>query len=58
MKYRGIIFVLLAALLGLACPLPRAAFAKDLQAVARPEQLGFDADRLERVTNVFQGYVA
>jgi CubicO group peptidase (beta-lactamase class C family) len=57
MKYRGIIFVLLAALLGLACPLPRAAFAKDLQAVARPEQLGFDADRLERVTNVFQGYV-
>jgi CubicO group peptidase (beta-lactamase class C family) len=57
MKYRGIVLVLLAALFGLACPLPSAAFAEDLQAVAHPEQLGFDADRLERVTNVFQGYV-
>jgi len=57
MNYRGITSLLVAALFGLACPLSNAAFAEDLQAIAHPEQLGFDADRLERVTNAFQGYV-
>src|SRR6516225_7788287 len=57
MNYRGITSLLVAALFGLACPLPNAAFGEDLQAIAHPEQLGFDADRLERVTNAFQGYV-
>jgi hypothetical protein len=46
MNYRGIVFVLLAALFGLACPLFSSACAEDLQGVAHPEQLGFDADRL------------
>src|SRR5262249_8407323 len=56
MNYRGLIFVLLAALFGPACPLPTA-LAEDLQAVAHPKELCFDAGRLERVTNVFQSYV-
>jgi CubicO group peptidase (beta-lactamase class C family) len=34
-----------------------AAPAQTLQPVARPEQLGFDADRLQRVSRAFQGYV-
>jgi CubicO group peptidase (beta-lactamase class C family) len=33
------------------------AFAQEPKAVNRPEELGFAADRLERVTKAFQGYV-
>jgi CubicO group peptidase (beta-lactamase class C family) len=33
------------------------AFAQEPKPVNRPEELGFSADRLERITNVFQGYV-
>ena len=33
------------------------ALAQELKPVDRPEELGFAADRLERVTSVFQGYV-
>ena len=47
---RGCI-VLLATLL--AVP----AFAQELKAVDRPEELGFAGNRLERVTTTFQGYV-
>jgi len=34
-----------------------AAWAEQPQSVARPEELGFAADRLERLTSAFQGYV-
>jgi CubicO group peptidase (beta-lactamase class C family) len=34
-----------------------AAFAEQPTAVSQPDQLGFAADRLERVTSAFQGYV-
>ena len=33
------------------------AFAQEPKPVNRPEELGFSADRLERVTKTFQGYV-
>ena len=33
------------------------ALAQELKPVNRPDELGFAADRLERVTKVFQGYV-
>jgi CubicO group peptidase (beta-lactamase class C family) len=33
------------------------AFAQELKAVDRPEELGFAGDRLERVTKMFQSYV-
>ena len=33
------------------------AFAQEPKPVNRPEELGFATDRLERITNVFQGYV-
>jgi CubicO group peptidase (beta-lactamase class C family) len=32
-------------------------FAEQLTPVSQPDQLGFAADRLERVTSAFQGYV-
>src|SRR5260221_11769060 len=33
------------------------ALAQDLAVVAKPEQLGFSADRLKRITQAYQGYV-
>ena len=33
------------------------AHAELLQAIARPAEVGFDIDRLQRLTTVFQGYV-
>jgi CubicO group peptidase (beta-lactamase class C family) len=33
------------------------AFAEDLAAIGRPEELGFAPDRLKRITDVYQGYV-
>ena len=33
------------------------AHAESLQAIARPAEIGFDIDRLQRLTTVFQGYV-
>jgi CubicO group peptidase (beta-lactamase class C family) len=43
------------ALLGALLAVP--ALAQEPKAVNRPEELGFSGDRLERVTQVFQGYV-
>jgi len=34
-----------------------AAVAQDLSVTAKPEQLGFSADRLKRITDTYQGYV-
>jgi CubicO group peptidase (beta-lactamase class C family) len=42
-----------AAVMWLAIP----AFAAELQPVAHPEEAGFAADRLQRLTDAFQGYV-
>ncbi|MBO0736433.1 MAG: beta-lactamase family protein [Alphaproteobacteria bacterium] len=47
----------LASLLVLAGCLFFPAFAEDLRPVDDPRQIGFAADRLERVTRTFQGYV-
>jgi CubicO group peptidase (beta-lactamase class C family) len=33
------------------------AFAENLTAIGRPEELGFAPDRLKRITDVYQGYV-
>jgi CubicO group peptidase (beta-lactamase class C family) len=33
------------------------AAAQELKAIAQPEQLGFSADRLKRITDTYQGYV-
>ena len=46
---------LIVALTLASVPSNRMAFASD--AVASPEEVGFDRDRLQRVTKVFQGYV-
>jgi CubicO group peptidase (beta-lactamase class C family) len=48
---RGCIALLLATLLVIP------AFAQEPKPVNRPEDLGFATDRLERITNTFQGYV-
>jgi CubicO group peptidase (beta-lactamase class C family) len=42
-----------AAIVWLAIP----AFAAELQPVAHPEEAGFAADRLQRLTDAFEGYV-
>jgi CubicO group peptidase (beta-lactamase class C family) len=47
--------VMLSAVLLLACA--GAAFADEPAAVAHPEQLGFAPDRLQRLTDVYKGYV-
>jgi CubicO group peptidase (beta-lactamase class C family) len=56
MKFLKPICVAVAAWLAFqACAVPLQ--ADTLQPVVHPEALGFDADRLERVTRTFQGYV-
>ena len=42
---------------GLFALLSVSAFAEQPKSVSRPEELGFAADRLEKVTQAFQGYV-
>jgi CubicO group peptidase (beta-lactamase class C family) len=50
-SHRQFVFVLVAAVLSAS------AFAQELKPESDPGKLGFDADRLKRVTQAFQGYV-
>src|SRR5450631_861954 len=52
MKFHRQIFVVLAAAVVSA-----SAFAQELKPESDPGKLGFDADRLKRMTQAFQGYV-
>src|SRR5258708_8917561 len=49
--HRQVVIVLVAAVVSAA------AFAQQLKPESDPGKLGFDADRLKRVTEAFQGYV-
>jgi hypothetical protein len=49
--HRQAVIVLVAAVVSAS------AFAQELKAESDPGKLGFDADRLKRVTQAFQGYV-
>jgi CubicO group peptidase (beta-lactamase class C family) len=55
MDRRSVISAVAMAVLAFTVHLGPAAHA--LEAVTPPEQLGFDADRLQRLTKAFQGYV-
>jgi CubicO group peptidase (beta-lactamase class C family) len=58
MNRRSVITVaVITALIGFALPLGKAAHAETSQPVAHPEELGFDAARLARLTQSFQSYV-
>jgi CubicO group peptidase (beta-lactamase class C family) len=57
MKRRSGITMVAMTMLGFALPPGGAALAETLQPVAHPEELGFDTDRLQRVTKAFLGYV-
>ena len=57
MNRRSIITIAATTVLGLALLPGIVAHAETLQPVAHPEELGFDATRLERLTKAFQGYV-
>jgi CubicO group peptidase (beta-lactamase class C family) len=56
MKWRGNLAVV-SATIGLILLWGISAQAEMLQPVAHPEELGFDSNRLERVTKAFQSYV-
>jgi CubicO group peptidase (beta-lactamase class C family) len=49
--HRQVVIVLVAAVVSAA------AFAQQLKPESDPGKLGFDADRLKRMTQAFQGYV-
>ena len=51
MKHNWLISIAMMAAVWLAQP----ASAAELQPVAHPEELGFAPDRLQRITQVFQG---
>jgi CubicO group peptidase (beta-lactamase class C family) len=57
MARRVIGTLVVATVFALALLSSRTAYPETLQAVANPEQLGFDAVRLQRVGKVFQDYV-
>ena len=57
MNRREMSIVIAITIFGLVLQQSGAALAENLQAIANPKELGFDRDRLERVTKVFQGYV-
>src|SRR6516162_7517755 len=57
MARRSVNTLALAAVFALALLPSTSAYPETLQAVANPEQLAFDAVRLQRLGHVFQGYV-